>query len=68
MNGFTAELLMAMITPKFLIVSLKSVGMSKYFRGLESINGAQKMKKKNNMIPIACADLVSFRNCRLEFD
>jgi hypothetical protein len=46
MNGFTAELLMAMITPKFLIVSLKFVGMSKYFRGLESINGAQKMKKK----------------------
>jgi hypothetical protein len=33
------------------------------FVSLISINGVQKMKKKNIIIPVASADLVSFRKC-----
>jgi hypothetical protein len=45
--GFIAELPIAIVIPKFLIISLKFAEMSKYFRGPVSINGVQKMKKRN---------------------
>jgi hypothetical protein len=32
--GFIAELPIAIVIPKFLIISLKFAGISKYFRGL----------------------------------
>jgi hypothetical protein len=63
MKGFIAELLINIVMPKFLIISLKFAGISIYLRGPVSINGVQKTKKKNIIIPVASADLVSFRKC-----
>lgn len=68
MIGFIAELLIAIVIPKFLIISVRFAEMSKYFRGLVTINDVQKMKKKNKVIPIARADPASFRNCCWELD